>query len=698
MILVILVKKLHFLKGYLYLHISNKIVVFSTVLIHIIISFLIGLTLAYFQYFKNEDDRKEPYIYVLFFCRALGIFFLILLFVNPRVTVEESENVKPTLTLLMDNSSSISFFKQENKVRDVLNQFYNSKKINNKFNLDHFLFGKAVQTIDSLTFMDSQTNIASSIKSVNALHKNSLGAIILVSDGNQTVGEDYEYINSKKAVYPLVIGDTTRHDDIKITHLNVNKYSFIDNKFPVEVLIYYDGENSIQTELSIYKKGKKVFSKPIKLSKFNNTTTITASLSTSKEGVHFYTARIKKLSNEVNTKNNIKDFSVEVIDERTKVLVLTSITHPDLGALKKAIERNKQREVVIQNIKSFQGNLNDYQFVVVYQPTNYFSSFFKERNSHYFIITGTKTDWKFLNKLKLGFTKSIINQDEDFSSIYNSNYINYQQEDIGFNTFPPLKDKFGKINAKNHQNLLYQKLNGFATNEPLLATFANGDLKYGVLFGEGIWKWRASSYLKGNTFDEFDAFVNNIIQFLSSNKKRERLDVDVDHLYFTNQQIIIPAFYLDQNFNFDPRASLEFKVTNDKTKEQHVFPFSLVQNAYRVYVEGLNHGSYSYKISVEGQKIQKKGSFRVVDFQIEEQFSNANAEKLGVLAKNSNGKLYFDNQENKLIEELIQNKSYATIQKLEKKEISLIQWKWILFIVIGLFTIEWFVRKYYGKL
>ena len=69
---------------------------------------------------------------------------------------------------------------------------------------------------------------------------------------------------------------------------------------------------------------------------------------------------------------------------------------------------------------------------------------------------------------------------------------------------------------------------------------------------------------------EFDAFVNNVVQFLSSNKKRNRLDVKVDNLYLANQVIDVSALYLDNNFKFDPRASIQMTIVNEETKEQKI--------------------------------------------------------------------------------------------------------------------------------
>ena len=60
--------------------------------------------------------------------------------------------------------------------------------------------------------------------------------------------------------------------------------------------------------------------------------------------------QVKALDAEKNLVNNSREFAVEVIDERTKVLIAYSFLHPDLGALKKAIESNQQREVELMPV------------------------------------------------------------------------------------------------------------------------------------------------------------------------------------------------------------------------------------------------------------------------------------------------------------------------------------------------------------
>jgi hypothetical protein len=314
------------------------------------------------------------------------------------------------------------------------------------------------------------------------------------------------------------------------------------------------------------------------------------------------------------------------------------------------------------------------------------------------LVSGSNSDWNFINKQQLGFTKNAINQTENYGAIYNDSFLTFLQEDIGFNDFPPLKDKFGEIViSKEHQILLHQNINGIQTKQPLLVNFDINNQKSAVLLGEGIWKWRAASFLTTNSFEEFDKFTGGLVQFLASNKRRDRLEINVENSYPANSTIIMSAFYTDKNYQFDSRAALELSITNKETNEVVKIPFSLINNSYQVEIENLVSGNYFFSVEVLDQEINKYGSFKITDYQIEEQFTSANLNKLQQLATKTGGKLFYKNQIDDLTNELLDNKSFYRVQKSLVKQQNLIDWKWILFFVIVLLTVEWFVRKYHGK-
>ena len=673
----------------------------TVTILYCVLALLLSLSVAFFQYYYKEKQQTKISM-LLFFLKTTSLFLLILLVINPVIKKTEIQNRKPVLALLVDASKSITFFKEENNIQNFLQEIKKDKSIQEKFDLQEFTFGSELNPLDSLSFTENETNISEAIVTINELYHNKIAPIILLTDGNQTVGNDYEFITSQQAIYPIVFGDTIAYKDIKISQLNVNTYSYIKNKFPVEVLLNYEGKGRVASQFSITKNGKTVFTKRLQFSPTNNSKTITTNLTSNTEGLQYYAASISEVKGEKNIKNNTKNFSVEVINEQTKVLILASVMHPDIGALKKAIETNKQRSVSVYLVNDFKQEINDFQLVILYQPNNSFKIFLddiKRNNKNYFLISGVNTAWDFINKQQLGITKKTINQTENYTPAFNTSFLTFLQKDIGFNQFPPLKDKFGEVLlSKEFQTVLFQNINGLETQQPLLALFENNNQKSGVLFGEGIWKWRAASFLNSNSFQDFDGFTGNLVQYLASNKKRSRLSVSAARLYPANSIINISAFYTDKNYKFDSRASLEIHIINTKTKKVTKIPFSLMNNSYQSEIENLSTGEYQYKVSVIGQNIHKSGKFKIKEYQIEELFTNANSKKLLKLSEKAGGKLYFKNEITSLKNALIENKSFYTSQKSIVKEQYLIDWKLILFMIVGLLTIEWFVRKYYGKI
>ena len=91
---------------------------------------------------------------------------------------------------------------------------------------------------------------------------------------------------------------------MKIEQLNVNKFSYLKNKFPVEVLLNYQGKKRISSQFSIYNNGTSLFSKKIQFSPTNNSKTILTNLTSNKKGLQYYTASIKEIKGEKNIKNN----------------------------------------------------------------------------------------------------------------------------------------------------------------------------------------------------------------------------------------------------------------------------------------------------------------------------------------------------------------------------------------------------------
>ena len=164
----------------------------SNTFIFIIIALLLSLSIAYYQYFHKSKDVKKRKV-LLFTLRSFSLFFLFLVFINPSIKTTEVENMKPILSVLVDNSASTKFFNQEENVQKTLASLENSNNLNSKFEVRFFSFGEDLKVKDSLHFADVNTNISKALKTINELYPYKNNATLLLSDGNQTTGNDYEY-------------------------------------------------------------------------------------------------------------------------------------------------------------------------------------------------------------------------------------------------------------------------------------------------------------------------------------------------------------------------------------------------------------------------------------------------------------------------------------------------------------------------
>ncbi|QIE58356.1 VWA domain-containing protein [Rasiella rasia] len=670
-------------------------------ILYIVIAGVASFALAVFMY-GYRSRYKGSMSWVFGILRFVTLFSILLLLINPKFKSETYTIEKPKLPILVDNSASVTELEQADNANSAIEKLKANAELNDKYDLSFFTFGNSFIQTDSVSFAETNTNITKALAATNEVFKNEIAPTILISDGNQTLGNDYEFASATFAnpIYPIILGDSTRYTDLKIERLNTNRYAFLKNKFPVEAILVYNGTGSETSQFVITQGAATVYRETVTFSENDNTKTISLTLPASRVGLQTYTASIVPLEIEKNTVNNRKRFAVEVIDEATNVLVVSAMVHPDLGAIKKSIETNEQRKVRIVKPSEAVSLLNDFQLVVLYQPNRSFNAVYTELaklKKNTLLITGSRTDWSFLNVVQPVFRKDETGQKEDAAAQLNVNYGTFAVEDIGFTNFPPLETSFGDLVVTiPHEKLLLQTVAGIETGNPMIATAELNGKRDAIWDVEGIWKWRAQSYLQENNFQEFDNFMGKLVQYLASNKRKSRLEVSSESFYYNNSPIKISAQYFDKNYVFDGRASLNISVVNKESSTRTVFPLLLKNNFYEVDVNSLPAGSYSYTVSVGDETIARSGNFTILDFNVEQQFGNANVTKLGRLATNTNGTPFFTNQVDNLITVLLEDERFQSIQKSEEKVVPLIDWKYLLILIVLALSAEWFIRKYNG--
>jgi hypothetical protein len=669
-------------------------------LFYIILAAITALLLALFQYLYKAKKNKLNRFFT--FLRFITIFSVFLLLINPKFKQTKFYTEKPNLIVAIDNSESIKHLKQTENVKLLLDNLKQDKSLNENFNIEYYTFGKDLRTLDSLSFNETQSNISNAFNALSQIYKNTIAPLVLITDGNQTYGKDYEFSQDyKQPIFTVILGDTLTYSDLKIQQLNVNKYAYLKNKFPVEIITVYHGTENVNSQLIITSGTSIVFKKNLSFTKSQNSHIVTITIPANRVGINTYKATIIPLEKEQNKTNNIKPFAVEVIDEKTNVAIISDIIHPDLGALKNAIESNEQRSVSILKPNDFLEREQDFQLAIVYQPNTKYKAVFEEiekENINKFVIVGTQTQWSFLNRIQTNYSQDITLQTEDFQPTLNSNYSAFIIDDLDFNSFPPLQSEFGNVAFKIPFETILNKrvFNDSIEQQPLLATFENNNKREAILLGEHIWKWRAQSYLNKKSFQQFDDFIGKLVQYLTSNKKRSRLNLDYETFYNEIRDIIIRAQFFNKNYEFDNKASLTITLKNLNSGGTTTLPFMLKNNSYQVNLSSFSPSEYDFTVSVNSGELRRSGYIKILDYNVEQQFLNANVTKLQQLATNNGGASYFIANTSSLVNDLNSDSRFAIMQKSSENVVPLIDFKYLLSLIALSLALEWFLRKYNG--
>lgn len=672
----------------------------TTILLLILSVFIAGL-LSFYQYvFKVK--KKSNLIYFLAFLRGMSWVTLFWLLINPVVSRKINEIQKTPLPVVFDNSKSISELKATSSAEDIYQKIKANTTLADKYDVQFYSFDATFEALKQLDFKGKLSDIDGVAINLKQLYRNKVHPVVLITDGNQTLGNDYVFSFKENAtVYPIVLGDTTTVIDLKINQINVNKYAFYKNKFPVEVLLLYNGDQNISSSFTMEKGNQLVYKQQLQFSKSKTSQTISFLLDASSIGTATYKATLTSNIKEKNTYNNSKKFAVDIIDQRSEIALVSTINHPDISALKRSIEINQQRKVTIVNPNKIK-SLQNYNLLLLYQPNPAFQSIFEQNKIaqlNTFIITGTSTDFNFLNQQQNDLQFKVSDQNENYLAYFESDFNLFGQENIGFEKLPPLEHKFGTIVPKtNTTTMLFAGINGVQLQNPLLTFAENGNKRAAYLVGENIWKWRLDTHLTSKSFDAFDLLTDKIIQFLATPSRKNNLVVTYDSFYNLGENILISASYFNKNYEFDTKAQLTIVVKNSITKASKTYDLLKTNSQYQVNLDGLLPGNYTFTISEKQSNAKFSGAFEVADFDLEKQFVNPDKTRLTQLANRTKGAIFYPNQLENLLKQLEEDERYLSVQKQTINKSPLIEWKAILVFLISLLALEWFVRKYFGLL
>ncbi len=642
--------------------------------------------------------------------RTSALFILGVLLLGLLLESIEHRAEKPVFITLVDNSSSVLNYKDSAVVAKRVSDF--SKKLkerySEKFDMVEFTVGNDFST-NKPNYADHFSDLNKGFEELFTRYYNqNIGGICFISDGNFNKGSDPRYVAEKIALTPIFtvgMGDTIRKRDQVIRNVAVNDIAFFRNKFPIEVDIQAARVGKIGSSVSIYKNGKKIASQPVKYTDGNlDFVHVSLMLEASEIGFVNYTVQVESIPNESSYTNNTWSFYVEVIDSRSKVLLLANAPHPDIAAIKNVIERDENIEVKSMLTSEFTGNLDDYALLVLHEPGASGSANFvqKVKNSKIpvWYLVGNQSNATTIRQLGVGLDMPAGRRSDEVQASLKSGFQLFEvSSDInsGLEYWPPLTVPFGQINASQGDVLLTQRIGSVVKKDPILY-FTSGNRKQGVLIGEGLWRWKLMEFARTKSNKGFNELIQKSVQYLVVKKNTDALRVNLPRRFNVNDDVIINAEFYNSSLERITEPSIAFVLTNEKGSKVD-YTFAKGELDYRLSLGKMPVGKYDWraKTTFNGKGYEKSGSFVVNDISLENLETSANHNLLMQIATNSNGKFYQLKNLDRLLDDIEKRSDIVTITSDESTFKDFIDFKWLFFLLIVLLGTEWFLRRRLGS-
>jgi len=678
---------------------------------------IVAATLSWFLY-KNNSVFKDAPIFIpktLAVLRFLSIFIILFLLLSPFIRMTTKQIEKPILIFAQDNSRSIALSDKgswyKNEYIEKLNSFSNS--ISDICDVHILNFGDIIKRSDSINYNDFVSDYFSLFTYVRNNYTNrNIGAMIVAGDGiyNMGINPATEESGLWFPVYTIGMGDTNVVKDIRISKVLHNKVVFKGNNFTVKSYILADRCKNENVTYTIKNNGTTVYEKKISITNNAFINEIYADIPANKPGLQRYTISVSIVDGEKNIQNNYKDIYVDVLESKRKILVLYHSPHPDIGSINESLSKSGQFETDIHKAKDFKGKIEDYQLIILHQiPSVTFNStslLQKINNSNIpcLYILGVKSNIKAFNQVGSGLTVQQTTQSyEEAKPTINNNFFTFQLTE-GFTDFlricPPLTVPFGNFNSVFNDGIfLYQQIKNINTERPLVMLYnVPGKGKNGVITGEGIWRWRQHCYLNFGHHDYFDEFISKTVQFLSTGAEKERLNIIYTRTYNENEQIIFGAEFYDENFQPDNRHDINLEL-KDSAGKTFNYIFARQGDFYKLNMGFLSSGAWTFNaiLKTNNEVFQKNGSFIINPIQLEENNLTARFDIMQKIAFNHNGMFFNDNSFTEIEELLRKNNILLPISHNEVNIKELINYKFLFFVLIFFFSVEWFFRKFFGS-
>jgi len=649
--------------------------------------------------------------------RALTLATIVLLMFRPVLRVEESTTRQPTLIVLQDASRSVGADHED--WGNTLDQWLStlpSEPGEPGAAVSVYAFGADLTQMEAgetWTFDDPTTDLSTALDVIQGQWAGApVGAVIVATDGRFNRGRNPESMSSRipAPLHTIALGDTTLQKDIRILRLLHNDVAGLGNRFPVEIELGAQGYKG-PSEVRISGTGTNL-SQEVNFDGSGAPVTVQFLIEATEPGLQRYSIRVGTIEAEENTSNNRRTAVIDIIEGRKRILLTGPAPHPDQGAWSNALSSNINYEVAVQDLSEVEPGEGkerwDAAFLFSFDPADKDAvrtySSFRKAGIPVGLIMDPQGDFSNLSSLGLGFEVKAVRQGltTDPRGGVNPAFPHFSLSE-GVEEWlaevPPLMAPFGETSwGPAHTPLLFQRIGGILTDDPLLTVTQTAEGRGMVLMGEGSWRWRQVGYLRTGSHDVFDDFAGKLTQFLTSDPGVDRFRVESPRIINEDQRLQMQARAYDATLQPFMGADIALQLS-DSTGTQFDYRFSAATSGgYALDAGRWPEGTYTWRATTDigGTTFERSGAVEVRAIELEQNGRAADHATLQRLSLSAGGITISPTQLDSLTGVMTASGRFTPERDWSESLQDIIKWKVLVYMLLGLLSVEWMLRRWAG--
>lgn len=693
---------------------------------YLVAGFILFGLLSFFVYRYTIPAISTPLRWSLIVLRTVALVLIFLAIFEPVVSVSTRNEITPVNIIAIDNSTSLTVH-DSSAISGFTGSFLGNV-MGSGTDYKIIAFGDSVREIDGsdgINFTDKSTNIEELFTSLSRTEKN-ISSLTIISDGIINEGGTPVYV-AEKAGYPvntIGTGDTTTQNDISISRVVNNEIIYVNSPTTIVVSVKSEGFSVHESVLELYEEDKLVDRKTLNITG-GGLDKVEFTYTPESAGNKRLLVSTPVLQEENNPHNNKKVFFVDVRDNKLQVLLATGSPSVDYTFLKNSIAADENYEILnyakvssdfIAGGNNLAAKLDSADILVLSgfpgeYTTNEEINTIKEKIRRdklpFIFIVSTGADFRKLSGFDDILPVSVGNYQPGYSTVQpditlesSSLLYNNASDPIqAWNTLPPVNMPNTTISVKPGNQIISKVTSkGTPENKILIVSGSQGGIRSLFINAAGIWKWKLQR-AKDNA-RVFDNFINNTLKWLSVPDDKKQVIISTSRkVYSAGETVEFSAQVYDESFNPVSDAEVEVIVKgngNNITSTLSAVNTGIYEGDINVTLPG--YYNYSGSASVNGSIIgTDEGSFSIGEVNPELENNRMNIELLKRLALISGGDYYTPENSDELIARLT-NSDNTEQFTVSTAEIKLWSEEYLLYLIIILFSLEWFLRKRAGML